>query len=109
MSAVRLADPIVPYGADQTIFVVTDGCAAPGSAPRQVECSDLETVVADLLAGKFGDPIRIAAFNTLEHWSRDLSGDVAREIQSRCDMDGVPVPEHVRDFVQRTSEGRRLR
>ena len=103
MSAVP--SPIVPYGADQTVFVVTDGCAAPGSAAREVECGDLETVVADLLAGKFGDPIRIAAFNTLEHWSRDMSADVAREIKSRCDMDGVPLPEHVRDFVQRTSAG----
>ena len=106
MSAVQSPNPIVPYGADQTVFVVTDGCAAPGSAARQVECSDLETVVADLLAGKFGDPIRIAAFNTLEHWSRDLSDDVAREIESRCDMDGVPVPDHVRDFVRRASPGR---
>ncbi|MFO1108293.1 MAG: hypothetical protein U1E61_03810 [Bradyrhizobium sp.] len=88
---------IVPYGADQTVFVVTDGCAARGN----VECSDLETVVADLLAGKFGDPLRIAAFNTLEHWSRDLSADVAREIEVRCDIEGVPVPEHVRDFLER--------
>ena len=106
MSAVQSANPVVPYGADQTIFVVTDGCAAHGGASRQVECSDLETVVADLLAGKFGDPIRIAAFNTLEHWSRDLSEDVAREIESRCDMDGVPVPDHVRDFVRRSSASR---
>jgi hypothetical protein len=99
MSAVQ--SPIVPYGADQTVFVVTDGCTAPGSPSREVECSDLEAVVADLLAGKFGDPIRIAAFNTLEHWSRDLSADVAREIEARCDIDGVPVPEHVRDFLER--------
>lgn len=105
MSAVP--SPIVPYGADQTVFVVTDGCAAPGSASREVECSDLETVVADLLAGKFGDPMRIAAFNTLEHWSRDLSADVAREIEARCDIDGVPLPEHVRDFVQRAQAGYR--
>lgn len=99
MSVVQ--SPIVPYGADQTVFVVTDGCAAPGSVSREVECSDLETVVADFLAGKFGDPIRIAAFNTLEHWSRDLSADIAREIEARCDIDGVPLPEHVRDFVKR--------
>lgn len=106
MSAVQSPSPAVPYGADQTIFVVTDGCAAPGGALRQVECSDLETVVADLLGGRFGDPIRIAAFNTLEHWLCDLSEDVAREIESRCDMDGVPVPDHVRDFVQRSSARR---
>ena len=103
MSVVHSPDPIVPYGADQTVFVVTDRGAEPGGASREVECSDLEAVVTDMLAGKFRDPIRIAAFNTLEHWSRDLSADVANEIESRCDMDGVPVPEHVRDFVERAS------
>jgi hypothetical protein len=106
MSAVRFANPIVPYGADQTIFVVTDG--ATGSASREVECSDLETVVTDLLAGKFRDPLCIAAFNTLEHWSRDLSAGVAREIETRCDIDGEPVPEHVRDFVDRHAVRRRM-
>ncbi len=106
MSAVRLPDPIVPYGADQTVFVVTDG--AGGSGSREVECRDLDTVVTDLLAGKFRDPLRIAAFNTLEHWSRDLSDDVAREIETRCDIDGEPVPEHVRDFVDRHAVRRRM-
>lgn len=103
MSAMQ--SPMVPYGADQTVFVVTDG-AAVGNGTREVECSDLERVVEDLLAGKFGDPIRVAAFNTLEHWSRDLSADVAREIETRCDIDGVPAPEHVRDFLAR--HGRRV-
>jgi len=101
MSAVQSPDPIVPYGADQTIFVVVDSDAAPEGASREVECSDLDTVVTDLLAGKFRDPIRISAFNTLEHWSRDLSADVAHEIETRCDIDGVPVPEHVRGFLER--------
>jgi hypothetical protein len=108
MSVVRFPDPIVPYGADQTVFVVLDG-GAPGSASREVECSDLESVVTDLLAGKFGDPVRVAAFNTLEHWSRDLSTDVAHEIEARCDIDGVPVPEHIRDFLERTTASSRRR
>jgi hypothetical protein len=99
MSAVRFPHPIVPYGADQTVFVVIDS-GAPGSASREVECSDLESVITGLLAGKFGDPLRIAAFNTLEHWSQDLSAEVAREIETRCDIDGGPVPEHIRDFLE---------
>jgi hypothetical protein len=106
MAAAQSPNPVVPYGADQTVFVVTDG--AIGSGSREVECSDLDTVVTDLLSGKFRDPLRIAAFNTLEHWSRDLSADVAREIETRCDIDGVPVPEHVRDFCERHVGGRRM-
>jgi hypothetical protein len=98
MSAVP--DPIVPYGADQTVFVVIDG-GTPAGVAQNIECSDLETVVSDLLAGKFRDPVRVTAFNTLEHWSQDLSAVVAREIEARCDSDGVPVPEHVGDFLER--------
>ena len=100
MSVSSFAPPAVPYGADETVFVVIENSGAPGSVYREIECTDLETIVADLLAGQFADPIRVLAFNTLEHWSKDLSADVAREIQTRCDMDGVPVPDHLKDFVE---------
>ena len=33
----------------------------------EVERTDLETVIADLMSGQFTDPIRVVAFNTLEH------------------------------------------
>jgi hypothetical protein len=41
----------------------------------------------------------VVAFNTLEHWSDDVSSVVATEIQTRCDIEGIPVPDHIRDFV----------
>jgi hypothetical protein len=93
----------VPYGADQTIYIVVDSGASSGSGGQetQVEREDFETVVSEFIAGQFRDPVRVVAFNTLEHWSQDLSRDVAREIQTRCDIDGVPVPEHVRDYLER--------
>ena len=99
MSATDFSPPAVPYGADETVFVVVGNPATPGGLTREVECTDLETIVTDLLAGRFADPVRVLAFNTLEHWSKDLSADVAKEIQMRCDMDGVPVPEHLKEFV----------
>ena len=94
------APPSVPYGADETMFVVIENAGAPGGVEREVERSDLETVVADLLAGQFEDPIRVLAFNTLEHWIRDISAEVAVEIQSRCDIEGAELPDHLRDFVE---------
>ena len=100
MPVTSISPPAVPYGADETVFVVVENCGAPGSVYREVECTDVETIVTDLLAGQFVDPVRVVAFNTLEHWSKDLSADVAREIQTRCDMDGVPVPDHLKDFVE---------
>jgi hypothetical protein len=102
---------IVPYGADQTVYIVVDSLGANGAVYREAEMerSDFETIIGDLLTGQFSDPVRVIAFNTLEHWSEEVSNDIATEIQSRCDMDGVEVPEHVRDFVVRhSSPNRRL-
>src|SRR3977135_3095728 len=92
---------IVPYGADQTVYLVVDRFGRFGSFYREteVERTDLETIITDLMSGQFNDPVRVVAFNTLEHWSEDVSKDIADEIQTRCDIEGVAVPEHVRDFV----------
>ena len=95
----------VPYGADQTTYLVVDSVSASGCACREteVERADFEAIIADFLTGQFNDPIRVIAFNTLEHWSDDISEAVATEIQTRCDIEGVSVPEHVCDFVHRHS------
>jgi hypothetical protein len=92
----------VPYGADQTAYLVIDRFGRLGSVYREteVERADLETIVADLMSGQFNDPVRVVAFNTLEHWSEDVSRDVALEIQTRCDIEGEDVPESIRDFVE---------
>jgi hypothetical protein len=93
--------PIVPYGADETVFVVMDNFGAPGSIHRQVECIDFDTVINALLTGLFNDPVQVVAFNTLEHWTRDMSAEVANEIVARCDIEATPMPEHLGDFVRR--------
>jgi hypothetical protein len=90
----------VPYGADQTVYLVVDRFTS-GSVYREteIERTDLETIITDFLTGQFNDPIRVVAFNTLEHWSDDVSADIAKEIQTRCDMQGERVPEYLADFV----------
>lgn len=92
---------IVPYGADQTIYLVVDRFEPRGGICREIEIerTDIETIVADFIAGQFNDPVRVVSFNTLEHWSRDVSEEIAAEIQTRCDIDGAAIPEHIRDFV----------
>ena len=91
----------VPYGADETVYLVVDSFS-DGTVYRETETekADLESIVGDLLSGQYNCPVRIVAFNTLEHWSEDVSSDIAAEIQMRCDIDGVPLPEHLTDFVQ---------
>ena len=44
-----------------------------------VEATDLETVIQDLLDGQYSNPVRVVSFNTAEGWSRDISANVAGE------------------------------
>jgi hypothetical protein len=92
---------VVLNGADQTAYLVVDRFGGVGTVYREteVERTDFETIIADLMSGQFNDPVRVVAFNTLEHWAQDVSKDIALEIQSRCDIDGHRVPEAVEDFV----------
>jgi hypothetical protein len=101
MSRTEWSPGTVPYGADQTVYLVVDRFGS-GSVYREaeIERTDLEAVIDDFLTGHFNDPVRVVAFNTLEHWANDVSRDVALVIEDRCDIAGEPVPEHVRDFVE---------
>jgi hypothetical protein len=102
---------IVPYGADQTVYSVVDRCGGLGSSfpgEAEIERADLESVLSDLMWRQFNDPLRIIAFNTLEHWSEDISADIAQEIQTRCDIEGEDVPEHIQDFVKGYGDRARL-
>ena len=91
---------VVPYGADQTVYLVVDRFqSANVYRETEIERADLDTIIADLLSGQFNDPVRVVAFNTLEHWSKDVSQEVAREIETRCDIQGEPVPDHLQEFV----------
>jgi hypothetical protein len=67
--------------------------------------ADLEAVILDLLQGQFKSPIRVVAFNTAEHWSQDVSADVAQELRRRCDLQQRDIPFFLQDFVDRY-EGR---
>ena len=90
-----------PTALNQTVYLVIDRFGGLGTVYREteVERADLETIITDLMSGQFNDPVRVVAFNTLEHWSKDVSEDIATEIQTRCDIEGVAVPEHIHDFV----------
>lgn len=93
---------VIPYGADETVYLVVDRILAGCDIYRETELerTDLETIICDLMSGQFNDPVRVIAFNTLEHWASDISAEVAAEIQMRCDIDGERIPEHVGDFVR---------
>jgi hypothetical protein len=93
--------PSCPGGADQIVYLIVDSFGANGTVYREteVERTDLETIIGDLMSGQFDDPARVIAFDTLELWSKDVAADIiAVEIQSHCDIDGESVSEYVKDF-----------
>jgi hypothetical protein len=92
---------IVPYGADQTVYLVVDASGSVGA--QKNERTDIETVIPELLSGRFNDPVEVLAFNTLEHWTDDLSKDIAREIRCRCDIEGHGIPAYLEEFVGKAS------
>lgn len=95
--------PSIIPGEEQTVYLVANDFGPIGRAWREadLETADLETVIHDLLAGEYSNPIRVAAFNTSERWSEDVSQDIAREIQRRCDLQLTGVPTHLEVFVDR--------
>ena len=98
---------IVPNGNDQTVYLVANDFGRHGRAwvEADIETTDLETVIQDLLTGQYSNPIRVIAFNTAERWSEDVSEDVAHELRRRCDLQMRDVPFFLQDFTDRY-EGR---
>ena len=94
---------IVPFGADETAYLVVD-CFSNGTVYREteIEKADLETVISDLLTGQYNSPLRVIAFNTLEHWSDDVSAILRRKFKRAATLQACPVPEHLADFVKVT-------
>jgi RNA binding exosome subunit len=87
---------------DQNVYLVLDDFGSAGRAYREVEidATNLETVIRDLIAGHYTNPIRIVAFNTAEHWADDVSANVAKEILRRFDAAYDDLPSTVEAFVE---------
>ena len=85
---------IVPDYADREVYLVLDDFGRRGRAWRETDEAETnrETLVRDLLAGQYEDPVRIVAFNTAKGWSRDVTVEVADEVRRRfIEYDEVPA------------------
>ena len=97
----RTSPSIVPHGADHDTYLVLDnfggriGCSW---CETDVDSTDRETLIRDLLDGQYRKPVRIVAFNTSEGWSRDVTVDIADELRRRF-VEYEDAPESILDFI----------
>ena len=61
--------------------------------------TDRATVIRRLLEGQYSSPVRIVAFNTAEGWSRDVTEDIANDLQDAWSW-RAEIPESIEEFIR---------
>ena len=94
---------IVPGDEDRDVCLVVNdfGRRRRAYCETDVEATDLETVIQDLLDGQYWHPVRVVSFNTGEGWARDISTDVAEELRRRCELEARQIPPSLAGFFAR--------
>jgi hypothetical protein len=100
----RTSPSIAPHEAHEqqdTYLVLDDFGARLGRSWRETDedATDRATLIRDLLADQYRNPVRIVAFNTAEGWSRDVTRDIAGELRRRY-AEGDDLPESIRVFME---------
>jgi hypothetical protein len=86
--------PTEPQNPDHDTYVVLDASGVwVGRAFRETaDADDRETLIRDLLDGKYGHPARIVSFNTAEGWSRVVTTEiVAALLRRRAAGEAIPA------------------
>ena len=93
--------PSIVPSEDDTVYIVEDDFGKPGRVYSETDSEqcDRETTLQDLYSGQFYDPFRVVAFNTREGWSRDVSYELAAELQRRADIDRRELSGSLAEFV----------
>ena len=75
--------------ADGTVYLVLDDFGRFGRAWRETgdDRTDRQAVIANLVAGEYERPLKVIAFNTAEGWARDVTAEIAGEIEGRVQHD----------------------
>src|SRR5690348_18453885 len=101
----RRSPSIVPDQDDRDVYLVLDDFGGRlGRAWRETdeESTDRRVLITDLLDGQYSNPARIAAFNTAEGWSRDVSEEIADEIA----RDALPTTSTISRTFHRPTRDR---
>ena len=97
----RTSPSIVP-GLDRDVYLVLDDFGRMGCAWREtnVEDTDLEAVIQDLLEGQYSNPVRVVGFNVSESWVRVVSEEIARMLR---DDKNYELPDSLHQLVEQSA------
>jgi hypothetical protein len=95
---------IVPDDTNRDVYLVLDDFGRLGRAWSETDEAGTSraTLVRNLLDGRYENPVRIVAFNTVEGWSRDATADIADEVRRRY-VEYDEVSESVLKFLEATN------
>ena len=99
------ASPSIIPGIDRDVYLVLDDFGRMGCAWREtnVEDTDLEAVIDDLLEGQYKNPVCVIGFNLAEGWVRDVSEEIALRLCQRCADEDRELPDSLHQFVEKTA------
>lgn len=95
---------------DEDVYLVEDDLGRLDCVWIEADsnAANLETVLSDMMARQYSNPVRVVVFNASEGWSRDVvSEDLAIELRRRCEQQGDPIPTWLEEFIERHQETRR--
>jgi hypothetical protein len=92
----------VPDSFDRDIYLVLDDFGERlGRSWCETDEGDTDraTLIRHLLDGQYSSPVRIIAFNTAEAWSRDVTEDIANDLQDAWSL-RAEIPEPIEEFIR---------
>jgi hypothetical protein len=91
---------------DRDVFLVLDDFGRMGCAWREtnLEDTDLEAVIDDLLEGQYSNPVRVIGFNVSEGWVRDVSEEVAQKLRQRCADENRELPYSLHELIEQVAK-----
>jgi hypothetical protein len=97
-----MRSPSIVPGFNADVYVVLDDFGTLGRTYREVDEAEADkaTLIRDLIAGQFNNPVRVVAFNTAEGWSRDVSEEIAREIRAEAERTGAEMSPGLREWIE---------
>ena len=91
---------IMPQDPDHDTYVVLDAVGVwEGRAWPDGKDSDRETLIRDLMDDRYGHPVRIVVFNTVEGWSRNVTTEIAAELRQRS-AEGEDIPPSLQHLLE---------